>query len=176
MYIAEKFKEGIIYHGEGTVMVRIRCKTTATDESIYESLKALAPLVDIRNPKYQINTVFKNVLDEAPPQEESTKPSETETEDTTFVVPKNEFIIKNIIFTDEDIYGDNYDGVDRRYRVLWVDAEGTEHFVPLEGIDNFAAENPHGAYSYNSETKELSFSAFMPYDTTYILRRYYYNE
>lgn len=176
MYIAEKFKEGIIYYGEGAVLVRIRCKATATDESIYESLKALAPLVDIRNPKYQINTVFKNVLDEAPAQEEETKPSETEYEDTTFVVPKGEYIIDNMVFTDEDIYGDNWDGVNRRYRILWVDGDGNEQFVPLEGIDTFVAVNPHGAYSYNSETKQLIFSAFMPYETTYILRRYYYNE
>lgn len=176
MYISERYKEGVVYQQEGTILVRIRCKATATDESIYETLKALVPLIEVRNPLYQVNTIFKNILDEPPKQTESTKPTDTEIEDVTFTIPKNEYIIENMVFTDEDIYGDNYDGVNRRYRILWVDKSGAEQFVPLEGIDEFAAVSPHGAYSYNSETKQLIFSAFMPYETEYILRRYYYNE
>lgn len=176
MYIAEKYKKGIIYQTDGTTLVSIRCKATSTDENIYQTLKELAPLVESRNPLYRIDTVFKGILDEAPKQNESTKPDDAETEDVIFTVPKNEFIIENMVFTDEDIYGDNYDGVERRYRVLWVDDKGVEQFVPLEGIDEFGAVNPHGAYSYNSETKQLIFSAFMPYDTEYILRRYFYGD
>ena len=95
---------------------------------------------------------------------------------SAYDITKNVDILENIIFTDQEIYGENFDGEKRKYRILWVDAEGKEQFVPLENIDTFKAVNPHGAYSYNSETKELIFSAFMPYETKYILRRYYYDE
>lgn len=175
MYISEKYKEGVISDATGMNLVKVRCKASATDESIYETLKQIAPLIESRTKFYRINTVFKNILDQAPQME---KPSETEnpTEDTIITVPKNEYILKNMIFTDEEIYGENYDGVNRAYRIIYVDEKGEEHFVPLEGIDTGEAVNPHGAYSYNSETKELSFSAFMPFDQEYILRRYYYNE
>lgn len=176
MYISEKYKEGIIYQESGMILVKIRCKATATDESIYETLKKIRPLVETKKPLYQVSTVFRNILDEAPKQEETTNPPETTNEDVTITMPKNEYIIENMVFTDEDIYGDNYDGEKRRYRIIWVDETGKEQFVPLEGIDTFEAVNPNGAYSYNSETKQLIFSAFMPYDTQYILRRYYYNE
>lgn len=170
MFIHEKYKEGIIYNKDGGILVRITCKVSATDESIYSTLKAISPLVQCEKPFYQVNTVFRNIVDEAPKNDEDTG-SETN-EDLALIVPKGEFIIPNMIFTDEEIYGPEYDGKNRTYRILWKDQEGKEHFVPLEGIDNFAAENPHGAYSYNSETKELSFSAFMPYETEYIIRRY----
>lgn len=170
MYIGEKYKVGVIYNKDNLTLVRITCKVSATDENIYKTLKSLAPLIDCAEPYYEVQTIFRHILDEAPPSEKPT--GEEAAEDVKIVVPKGEFILKNMIFTDEEMYGPNFDGKDRTYRILWVDKEGTEHFVPLDGIDQFKAENPHGAYSYNSETKELSFSAFMPYDTEYILRRY----
>ena len=170
MYIGEKYKVGVIYNKDNLTLVRITCKVSATDENIYKTLKSLAPLIDCAEPFYEVQTIFRHILDEAPPSE--TPVTGESVEDVKIVVPKGEFILSNMIFTDEEIYGANYDGKDRTYRIIWVDSEGTEHFVPLDGIDTFKAENPHGAYSYNSETKELSFSAFMPYDTEYILRRY----
>ena len=176
MYIGEKYKEGMIYQSNGTVFLKIRCRSTATDESIYETLKSLTPLIELKQPLYRINTVFKNLLDEAPLQDEEARPEGATFEDSELIVPKNVDILENIIFTDQEIYGENFDGEKRKYRILWVDAAGKEQFVPLENIDTFKAVNPHGAYSYNSETKELIFSAFMPYETRYILRKYYYDE
>lgn len=179
MYISEKYKEGVIYNAQGVILTKVRCKVSATDENIYNTLKVLSNLIESRTKYFRINTIFKDIQDNAPA---ASSPSEieVETEDTIITVPKNEYILNNMVFTDEEIYGeptgDVYTGENRTYRIIWVDDEGTEHFVPLEGIDQFDAVNPHGAYSYNSETKELIFSAFMPYDTDYILRRYYYNE
>lgn len=176
MFISEKYKEGIIYQGNGNVLVKVRCKSSASDESIYNSLKAMAPLIEAKDKQYRVNTVFKNILDQAPISEDDPKPPSVDTEDMKLVVPVNQYIIENMIFTDEEIYGEQYDGVNRKYRVVWKDQAGTEHFVPLEGIDTFQAVNPNGAYSYNSETKQLIFSAFMPYEVEYIIRRYTYNE
>lgn len=175
MYIGEKYKEGIIYQTSGMIFLRIRCRCSTSDESIYKTLKKLTPLLNVTAPLYQVNTIFRNVLDQAP-EEEGHEPGEIETEDSELIVPKGEFIISNMIFTDKEIYGEHYDGEKRTYRIIWIDEKGEEYFVPLEGIDTGEGKNPNGAYSYNSETKELSFKRFMPYDTTYILRRYKYFE
>ena len=56
----------------------------------------------------------------------------------------------------------------------WKDKDGKEYFVPLEGLDKSEAKNPNGAFSYNSETKELIFSAIVASDSEYILRSYKY--
>lgn len=175
MFISKKYKEGIIYQKDGVVLVKIECKVTASDESIYETLKMLSPLINSQDKHYRINTVFKEILDQAPVTEKVDKPS-VEIEDTTFSIPPHTYIIDNMIFSDEDIYGDKYDGVNRRYRIIWKDEAGQEYFVPLEGIDNFEASNPNGSFQYNSETKQLIFSATRPYATQYIMRRYYYHE
>ena len=177
MFISERYKEGIIYDNQGNQLVKIRCRASATDEGIYMTLKTIAPLVEAEKKFYRVNTVFKNILDQAPINTKPTQPDNpTDTEDTIFVVPKNEYILRNMVFTDEEIYGPDYDGKNRTYRIIWKDDKGIEHFVPLEGIDQETAINPNGTYSYNSETKELSFAAFMPYDTEYILRRYIQHE
>lgn len=173
MYISERFKEGIIYDTQGNQLAKIRCRASATDENIYKTLKTIAPLVEAEKKLYRVNTVFKNILDEAPIADKPHK-DDAAYEDSPLIVPKNTYILKNMIFTDEEIYGADYDGKKRTYRILWKDTKGNEYFVPLEGIDEETAVNPNGAYSYNSETKELSFAAFMPYDTEYILRRYIY--
>ena len=174
MYIGEKYKEGIVYQANGSIFIRIRCRCGTSDESIYKTLKELTPLLNINEPLYQVNTIFKNVLDEAPEQEQKPVEGDYTTEDSELIVPRGEFIIPNMIFTDAEIYGKNFDGEKRTYRIIWIDENGQEYFVPLEGIDTGNGKNPNGSYSYNSETKELSFRCFMPYDTTYILRRYRY--
>lgn len=175
MYVIEKYKEGVITAQDGTVLVKIRCRISSTDESIYNSLKKLSALIENRNPLYRVNTIFKNIVDEKPPEEIVKPPEELTYSDSAFTITKHTYIVDNIVLTDEDVYGDAWDGVDRRIRILWVDTDKTEHFVPLEGFDDESqAKNPHGAYSYNSETKQLIFSQTRPYDTEYILRRYDY--
>lgn len=176
MFISEKYKEGIIYQKDGTVLVRLQCKVTASDENIYETLKVIAPIVDSQEKLFRINTVFKNILDQAPETEKPSTGDTVRTEDTVLTIPPQTYILNNMIFTDEDIYGDNLDGVNRRYRIIWKDSDGVEYFVPLENFDTFEAKNPHGQFAYDSETKQLIFSATRPYSTDYILRRYYYNE
>ena len=56
--------------------------------------------------------------------------------------------------------------------MFWKDKEGTEYPVPLKDFDNFEGKNPNKEYSYNSETHELTFGAFIDEDTDYIMRRY----
>ncbi len=175
MYVIEKYKEGLLTTSDGTVLTKIRCRISSTDESIYNSLKKIAPLIEYSKPLYRVNTVFKNIVDEKPEEEIETPPEEITFVDSIFTIPPHTYIIENVVLTDEDIYGDGYDGVDRRIRILWKDESQVEHFVPLENIDDTdLAVNPHGAYSYNSETKQLIFSQTRPYSTEYILRRYDY--
>lgn len=177
MYISESYKVGVIYNEAGNTLINVRCRATVTDETVYNTLKALSPLVDSETKLYRVSTVLKNILDKAPEMEEVDEPDQDiTTEDTTLTLPAQSYILNNMVFTDADIYGDKFDGVNRRYRLIWKDAEGTEHFVPLEGIDSGNAVNPNGSFSYNSETKQLIFSAFMPYEVEYILRRYVYSE
>lgn len=175
MYVIEKYKEGVITAQDGTVLVKIRCRISATDESIYNSLKKLSALIENRNPLYRVNTVFKNILDEKPQEDIVKPPTDLTYSDSPFTLVKHTYIVYNVVLTDEDVFGDAWDGVDRRVRIVWIDTDKVEHFVPLEGFDDESqAKNPHGAFSYNSETKELSFSQTRPYDTEYIIRRYDY--
>ena len=175
MYVSERYKEGIISDSNGAMLVKVRCRVEAMDETIYESLKRLAPLLECSRPLYKINTVFKNILDEKPTVEIEKPPAELEYVDSVLIVPEGEYKVNNVIFTDQEIYGENLDGKDREIRILWKDKEGTEHFVPLIYFDDVdAAVNPHGAYKYHSGYKQLIFSQFRPYDTEYIIRRYNY--
>ena len=176
MFVSEKYKEGIIYQKDGMILCKLYCKVTASDENIYNTLKLIAPLIDTQEKFFRINTVFKNILDQAPETEKPSHDPELPTEDTILTVPPHTYILDNMIFTDEDIYGDNLDGINRRYRIIWQGEDGLEYFVPLENFDVFEAQNPHGAFAYNSETKQIIFSATRPYSTNYILRRYYYSE
>lgn len=173
MYVTEKYKEGVITSLDGTVLIKIRCRISSTDEAIYKSLKKLSILIEESNLFYRINTVFKNIVDEKPQEDIVKPPAEATYSDSAFTVTKHSYIVENIVLTDEDVYGDAWDGVNRRVRIVWVDTDKTEYFVPLENIDDTSqAKNPHGAFSYNSETKQLIFNQTRPYDTEYILRRY----
>ena len=93
MYIGEKYKVGVIYNKDNLTLVRITCKVSATDENIYKTLKSLAPLIDCAEPYYEVQTIFRHILDEAPPSEKPT--GEEAAEDVKIVVPKGEFILKS---------------------------------------------------------------------------------
>ena len=174
MFISEKYKEGIIHQKNGDILVRLRCKVTASDENIYKSLKSLIPLVDSQEMLFSIHTVFKNVLDVAPPTENPNDNENVRTEDTIISVPPQSYVIENMIFALEDIYGADYNGKHCTYRIVWKDEAGKDYLVPLYGVESFEAANPNGAYSYDNELKQLIFEETRPYATEYILRRYYY--
>lgn len=172
MFVTRNYKEGLITNKKGNIIARMQFKASIQDLTIYETMKEFALILADTDIHYRINLVSDDILDEAPASE---KPSQQETgqEDIKITVPKGEYIVNNIVLTDEDIYGQTLDGENRRYRLIYVNGEGEETYVPLEGFDTFTAENPHGQFSYNSETKQLIFSAMYHTDTEYILRRYF---
>lgn len=170
MYVNHEYKEGIIYSKKGTIYTKIEFSLTAQDEKIYEVLKGLSKLLRNQETMIKISYVQDAIVNEKP--EAPVEDGKDKEVDTDLVLPKFTYVIKNMIFTDEDIYGKDLDGKNPLYRIIWQDNDGTEYIVPLEGIDNFEAKNPNGAVSYNSETRELIFSAISANDVKYILRRY----
>lgn len=170
MYVNHEYKEGIIYSKDGITHARIEFSLAAQDEKIYEALVALSTMLIDREPKFKISHIQDDILPKKP---DAPKEGGTDKDvDSDLILAKYTYVIKNMIFTDEDIYGKDLDGKNPLYRIIWQDNDGTEYIVPLEGIDNFEAKNPNGAVSYNSETHELIFSAISANDVKYILRRY----
>lgn len=175
MYISSTYKEGVVTNKKGNILIKTTFKPSVQDETVYELLKEMAVILADKKLHYRISLIQDNILDKQP---DSEKPvpggSETETtEDIKITVPKNAYLIENIVLSDEAIYGTNLDGENRQYRLIYINSKNEECYVPLEGFDSFKAENPHGKYSYNSETKQLIFSAMYHTDTDYILRRYF---
>ena len=175
MYISSTYKEGVVTNKKGHILIKTTFKPSVQDETVYELLKEMAVILADKKLHYRISLIQDNILDKQP---DSEKPvpggSETETtEDIKITVPKNAYLIENIVLSDEAIYGANLDGKNRQYRLIYINSKNEECYVPLEGFDSFKAENPHGKYSYNSETKQLIFSAMYHTDTDYILRRYF---
>lgn len=172
MFVTRNYKEGLITNKKGNIIARMQFKASVQDLTVYETMKEFAAILADTDIHYKINLVSDDILDEAPANQ---KPSQEETgqEDIKITVPSGQYIVNNIVLTDEDIYGQALDGENRRYKLIYVNGEGKESYVPLEGFDDFKAENPHGKYSYNSETKQIIFSAMYHTDTEYILRRYF---
>ena len=170
MYVDNEYKQGVIYSQKDlTVYFKGRYNLNCQDEVIYNSLKEIAKLLEDKEVNIKIVYCQDKILDEKP---ENIEEPEKGTEDIEIILNKFEYKIKNMIYKDQDIYGINLDGNDRKCRLIWADENGTEHFVPLDKIDSFKAENPNGAYSYNSETHELIFESISSKDTKYIMRRY----
>lgn len=170
MYVQNEYKEGLIYsRKDGTVRFKSRFLVHSQDEVIYSALKEIQKLIVEPNTSIKINYCKDKILDEKPPSQEN---PDAGIKDLDIVLEKYKYSISNMIYTDEQIFGDNLDGKDRAFRLIWKDKNGEEHFVPLEGIDTFKAENPNGAYTYNSDTKELVFNAVSAENVNYIMRRY----
>ena len=136
-------------------------------------LKEIRSLLRDNQVLIRISYVQDKIADNKPPAPTASI-EEERTFDLKLILPKYKYIIDNMIFKDQQIYGKKFDGQDREYRILWKDKDGKEYFVPLEGLDKSEAKNPNGAFSYNSETKELIFSAIVASDAEYILRSYKY--
>jgi len=174
MFAERSYKEGVIYSkSKGTIYSRLEFTLSSQDEVVYEALKEIRTLLTDHQALIKISYVQDKLTDKKP--EAPAASSETEKEkliDSKLIVKKYKYVIDNMIFKDEDFYGKKFDGQNREYRILWKDKDGTEYFVPLEGFDTFEAKNPHGAFSYNSETRELMFSKIVAEDVEYILRRY----
>ena len=170
VFVKHEYKEGIIYSKKGTIYTKIEFSLTAQDEKIYEVLKGLSELLRNQETMIKISYVQDEIVDEKP--DAPVEDGEDKEVDTDLVLPKFTYVIKNMIFKDEDIYGKDFDGKNPLYRIIWQDNDGTEYIVPLEGIDEFEPKNPNGAVSYNSETHELIFSTVSVNDVNYILRRY----
>lgn len=176
MFALHEYKEGVIYSKtRGTIYAKLQFSLSSQDQVVYEALKELRKLIWDKEALIRISYVQDKLCDKKPPALMSTG-EEEKIIDTKLIVPRMKFVIDNMIFKDEQFYGKKFDGKNREYRILWRDKDGKEYFVPLEGFDKFEAKNPNGAFSYNSETKELMFSAIAANDAEYILRRYKVNE
>ena len=174
MYVKHEFKEGVISSKKGVIYAKIEFALTSQDEVVYEALKEIKDLIRDQDASIKISHVKDKIQDKRPEAPASSGKGEGEViRDSKLILKKFTYAIDNMIFTDGQIYGDNLDGKNREYRILWKDEDGKEYFVPLEGFDEFEGKNPNGAYSYNSETKELMFSKMtLDRDVEYILRRY----
>lgn len=176
MFALHEYKEGVIYSKtRGTIFAKLQFSLSSQDEVVYEALKEIRKLIWDEEALIRISYVQDKITDKKP-EAPSASTEEEKTFDSKLIVPKYKYIIDNMIFKDEQIYGKKFDGENREYRILWKDKDGKEYFVPLDGFDKFEAKNPNGAFSYNSETKELKFSAIAANDVEYILRRYKLNE
>ena len=175
MFAQREYKVGVLYSKKGIVYAKLQFTLTSQDELVYEALKEIRNLMYDKDALIKISYVQDKIFDKRPGAPIASGDSE-KVIDSRLVLPKFKYIIGNMIFKDEEIYGKNLDGKQREYRILWKDEQGKEYFVPLKGFDDFEAENPNGAYSYNSETKEIQFSAIASNDVEYILRRYKLNE
>ncbi len=171
MFAQHEYKEGIIYSKKGFVYAKIEFSLSSQDEVVYETLKEIRSLIHDQEALIKISYVQDKITDKKPEAPTSGEGKE-ETFDSKLILPKFKYIIDNMIFSNEQIYGQNLDGKEREYRILWKGSDGKEYFVPLQGFDDFEAKNPNGAYSYNSDTKEILFSSISNVDVEYILRRY----
>ncbi len=119
-----------------------------------------------------ITIKYQNVyLDQTEPEE----PEEPEAEgptavDVTYILGSQMALIADVAGTDEAFYGDNFDGVDRKKRLYWIDTTGAEHEVPLNGIDTYEPVNPNGRFTYYSEGNYIQFEQFVIEPQTYILK------
>ena len=176
MFALHEYKEGVIYSkARSTIYARLEFSLSSQDQVVYEALKEIRNMLRDNEALIRISYVQDKITDKKP-EAPSAPIEEEKTFDSKLIVPKYKYIIDNMIFKDEQIYGKKFDGENREYRILWKDKDGKEYFVPLDGFDKFEAKNPNGAFSYNSETKELKFSAIAANDVEYILRRYKLNE
>lgn len=172
MFAQHEYKEGVIYSKtRGTIFAKLQFSLSSQDEVVYEALKEIRKLIWDEEALIRISYVQDKITDKKP-EAPSAPIEEEKTFDSKLIVPKYKYIIDNMIFKDEQIYGKKFDGENREYRILWKDKDGKEYFVPLDGFDKFEAKNPNGAYSYNSDTKEILFSSISNVDVEYILRRY----
>lgn len=170
MYVQNEYKQGTIYSKKDlTVYFKARFNLNSQDEIVYNMLKEIAAFLEDENTAIRIIYCQDNILDKQP---ENTETPDIGAEDIEIVVNKYEYTVKNIIYTDAEIYGADFDGENRKCRLIWIDSDSKEHFVPLSGIDNFEAVNPNGAYSYNSDSNELTFESISSQDVKYIMRRY----
>lgn len=176
MFAERSYKEGVIYSKtRGTIYARLEFTLSSQDEVVYEALKEIKNLIG--DPKALIKISYvQDKLTDKKPEAPAASTEEEKIIDSKLIVKKFKYVIDNMIFKDEAFYGKKFDGQNREYRILWKDKDGTEYFVPLEGFDTFEAKNPHGAFSYNSETRELMFSKIVAEDVEYILRRYKVND
>ena len=176
MFVLHEYKEGVIYSKtRGTIYARLEFSLSSQDQVVYEALKEIRSMLRDNEALIRISYVQDKIADKKPPAPTASI-EEERTFDSKLILPKYKYIIDNMIFKDEQIYGKKFDGQNREYRILWKDKDGKEYFVPLNGFDKFEAKNPNGAFSYNSETRELMFSAIASNDVEYILRRYKINE
>ena len=171
MYVQNEYKEGVIYSQENSnIYFKARFILNSQDEVIYNILKKITELLADKNVNIKIDYCKDKIIDNKPENLET--PSSDCIENIDIIVPKYQYAIDNMIFTDKQIYGKDFNGVGRKYRLIWTDSNQKEHFVPLIGIDNFAADNPNGGYSYDSSTHQLIFEKVSSEDINYIMRRY----
>lgn len=176
--LAEKQSKGLMLY-QPTSTSRKQCTNIQVDMSVgnEELLKVKAALTPLFNSTLEadIITKYQNIEDGTEPVD-PVEPVEPEPSGQyqEFILPTMQGNISNVVMTDEEAYGPEYDGENRTYILYWVNpSDQKEYEVPLRDINEgtVTAENPNGWYSYDSETKSIDFQRYVVEEPIYRLRK-----
>lgn len=176
--LAEKQSKGFMLY-QPTSTSRKQCTNIQVDMSVgnEELLKVKAALTPLFNSTLEADIVMKyqNIEDGTEPVD-PVEPVEPEPSGQyqEFILPTIQGSISNVVMTDEEAYGPEYDGENRTYILYWVNAaDQKEYEVPLRDINegSVTANNPNGWCSYDSETKTIEFQRYVVEEQIYRLRK-----
>lgn len=183
--LAEKQSKGILLY-QATKTTRKQCTNIQVDvsvenEALLKVKAALNPLFDSALEadivmKYQNIGEGNETTEPVDPEPTPTPTPEPEPSGDyqEFKVPTLQGEISNVVMTDEEAYGPEYDGENRTYILYWVNvADQKEYEVPLSGIneETVSANNPNGWYQYDSETQAIIFQRYVVEEQIYRLRK-----
>lgn len=180
--LAEKQSKGILLY-QPTKTTRKQCANIQVDVSVENEalLKVKAALTPLFDSALEADIVMKyqNIEEGTEPVEpeepvDPVEPGIPSAEYQEFILPTMQGSISNVVMTDEEAYGAEYDGENRTYILYWMNAaDQKEYEVPLRDINEgtVTANNPNGWYSYDSETKVIDFQRYVVDEQTYRLRK-----
>lgn len=177
MYISKTIREAVVNVKEGKekgIAVRIEVDQAAEDNVIYEVQKAIQPLLE--GSVFESNIILRklNVLDQAPIDPPPIDPPPIEppkTQDTIITLTNMQGEVYGLGLSNEQVYGANMDGQNRKVNLYWKDGSNVEHKVPLLGFDNEEPLNPNKKWSYYSEGDYINFEIAVSGAVEYILRK-----
>lgn len=172
MLAVKKIKELRILDMRGTVKkmgAAIQVSQDVSDESLLALVAPMRTLMDGAT-RIDVTVAYQDVKVSTDPTDPPIPPMYTDTE---FTLSAYNYKYTPTGVTDQDIYGENLDGKNRKVVIIWKDENNQEYQVPLNYFDDTTnVKSPNRSYEYNGETNEIIFGIYIMDDTKYILRRY----